>query len=165
MSSHIIHIQPLETRREKLIASGIDKYILAILDTPICTPRAEQVTILDTLDRRICPVSGAPASTTEPSFAVVRAVDDAVALYRLDLDRKRKLFGVLGWQFECLACKGSKTPNHFQQSSFVLWGSTEPARVHLRSGPCVACREKASNGGGGGGLVAYTVKSPKRANP
>ncbi|RFU77688.1 hypothetical protein TARUN_4547 [Trichoderma arundinaceum] len=140
--------------RTQLVNRGIDRDALAILDTKLSVGR-QNFTVLDTIGD-----NGFRSSSRVPGYSVVETVDRALAARRLSLGQKARLFSILGWEFECLKCKKYKAPTEFENTSFILWGASTPVRPHLRSGPCVACKDKARNRSGGGGIIPYTVNSP-----
>ncbi|KAH6603805.1 hypothetical protein Trco_007251 [Trichoderma cornu-damae] len=136
------------TLRAQLINHGIDRDVLTVLDARLAI--GQTLTVLDTLGD-----DGFRSNSTTPSYSVVKAVDRALAARSLSLSQKTRLFGILGWDFECLKCNKYKKPAEFENTSFILWGASTPARPHLRSGPCIACKDKARNGRGGG-IIPYT---------
>lgn len=125
---------PKGGRRQELVSQGVDSAVLATLDVEL-TFDDEKYTVLETMDPGFRDKSGQPVKRT------VRALERAFDQYKLDLDKKSKLFEILGWEFECLDCHEVKAAAQFQGTSYILWGKCHPPHVHLRSGPCVTCRE------------------------
>lgn len=139
--------------RTQLISRGIDRDVLAVLDTRLSVGH-QTLTLLDTIGN-----NGFRLGTGGPGYSVVETVDRALAAHRLSLAQKTTLFSILGWYFECLKCKKYKKPTQYENTSFIVWGAGTPVRPHLRSGPCIACKNEARNGGGGG-IIPYNVNYP-----
>jgi hypothetical protein len=140
--------------RTQLISRGIDRDVLAVLDTKFSIGR-HSFTLFDTLGN-----DDFRSNSRGPGYSVVETVDKALAARSLSLSQKTSLFSILGWDFECLKCRKCKKPTEFEGTSFILWGSGTPARPHLRSGPCIACRNLARRNGSNGGIVSYSVNYP-----
>ncbi|KAM4065722.1 hypothetical protein HRG_010562 [Hirsutella rhossiliensis] len=149
-------VLPDGERRRQLVRQGIDSDILAILDHKFLDGH-NRCTILNSTGPDFC-----NPRTGQPAFVVITALQDALDRHFLNLDKKRTLFEILGWKFECLACHEIKAPADYQGTSYIFWGPEVPGSCYLRSGPCVACQEKARKSKHPqAGIVPYKVAYPE----
>lgn len=125
-------------RRRQLVRQGIDSGILAVLDCKFHRGN-KTYTFLDASGPEFL-----DAKTGQPAYDVLTAFMTAMDLhYHLKVEKTR-LFEILGWKFECRECREIKFPAEYENTIFVFYDAVRRPSWLMTSGPCVACKERAS---------------------
>ena len=127
--------------REGLMTKNIDRQVLRALDRTFCIG-FQCFTLYDAIDS-----PDFNAANGVPGYTIVETVEAAARERNLSLRQKRALFTLMGWWFECISCRRYKSAMDFEGTAYMLWGSGDPVRPYLRSGPCTACNEARNRAG------------------
>lgn len=137
-----------------LFSQGADADILSIFNAEV-TIGNEPMSVFDAAE----PELGAYIDE-QPSYELAVQLHNILRRSNLSLKKKQEFFSILGWKFQCIVCRLSKNSEHFENSTFYLWGDTKPFRPQLRSGPCQWCKERQKKGKISDAIVRIEVEMP-----